>query len=83
MNDRELAEQLKYSSPKELYIVTWDNQLKLLKCPFRVLVLQNIGILKKGLIVVVNEVKVTAELKTVFIIKNNAYYYYYFDFIVL
>ncbi|NHM06547.1 hypothetical protein G4D82_04885 [Flavobacterium sp. CYK-4] len=82
MSDKELAEQLKHSSPQELYVVTWDNQLKLLKCPFRVLVLVNIGILKKGLTVVVNEVKVTAELRTVFIIKNDAYYYYYFDFVL-
>lgn len=82
MNDRELAELLKYSSPKEIYIVTWDNRLLLLICPFEVLVLQNIGSLRENQIVHVDEVKVTKELKTVFIIKTNAYYYFYFDFII-
>jgi hypothetical protein len=80
MNDRELAELLRYSSPREIYIVTWDNRLVLLICPFEVLVLQNIGILRKSQIVHVDEVKVTKELVTVFVILGNAYYYHHFDF---
>jgi hypothetical protein len=82
MTDKELAEQLKYSSPKEIYIVTWDNRLILLKCPFKVIVLEDIGALIQGDIELVSEVKVTAELKTVFIIKRGAYYYHYFNFII-
>ncbi|MES2545501.1 MAG: hypothetical protein V4548_11490 [Bacteroidota bacterium] len=82
MTDKELAEQLKYSSPKEIYVITWNNRLVQLKCPFKVLVLHNIGLLKKGEVVFVKEVKVTNELKTVFVIKMGAYYYHYFDFII-
>ena len=82
MSDLELAEQLKYSNPNEIWIVGWDNQLIVLKCPFQILVLENIGYLKKGNIELVIEIKVTKELITVFIIKGEAYYYYYFDFII-
>ena len=82
MTRKQLAELLRYSSPKELYIVTWNNLLKLLFCPFKVKVLHPVGILKKGQIVSVEAVMVTTELKTVYIIRGTAYYYHYFDIIV-
>ena len=68
MTKKELVELLKYSSPKEIYVITWNNILKRLFCPFRVKVLQDIGALKKGQTVLVQEIKVTLELKTVYII---------------
>ncbi len=77
-----MAELLKYSSPREIYVITYNNLLKRLFCPFRVKVLQDIGALKRGQIVLVNEVKVTLELKTVFMINGQAYYYYHFDILV-
>lgn len=77
-----MAELLKYSSPREIYIITYNNILKRLICPFRVKVLQDIGTLKRGQIVLVVQVKVTLELKTVFVIDKHAYYYYHFDIIV-
>ena len=82
MDNQNLAEQLKYSSSKWLYVVTWNNILKQLFCPFKVIVLSQIGTLNKGQIVWVVEVKVTIELKTVFIIKEQAYYYYHFGILV-
>lgn len=81
MKDRELADLLRNSSPKELWVITWNNLLKILFCPFKVMVKNDIGILKKDTIVWVEEVKVTQELKTVFIIKGVAYYYHHFDII--
>lgn len=81
MNDNELAQLLKYSSTNELWIVSWNNLLKVLITPFKVYVKNNIGDLVKGQIVFVNEVKITRELKTVFIIKGQAYYYHHFDII--
>ena len=78
MNNRELAELLKYSNPKTLYIVTWNNLLKILFCPFKVIVKHDIGNLKKDQIVWVEEVKITKELKTVYVINCKAYYYYHF-----
>ena len=82
MTRSQLYELLKYSSPKEIYVITWNNILKRLFCPFRVKVLQDIGTLKKGQAFLVQEVKVTFELKTVYIINNEAYYYYHFDILV-
>ena len=82
MTKKELVEMLKYSSPKEIYVITWNNILKRLFCPFRVKVLQDIGALKKGQTVLVQEVKVTFKFKTVYIINNEAYYYNYFDILV-
>ena len=82
MTKRELAEQLKYSSPREIYVITWKNTLIKLHCPFEVQVLQDIGTLKTGQFVLVDEIKVTIELKTVFIIDTKAYYYYHFEIVI-
>ena len=82
MDKNELAEQLKYSSSEWLYVVAWNNLLKQLFCPFRVLVMTDIGPLKKGQTVWVEAVKVTMELKTVFVIDGGAYFYYYFDILI-
>lgn len=81
MNGKELAEILKYSTPNTLWIITWNNLLKELFCPFKVLVKHNVGNLKKGDEVMVEGVKVTVGLKTVYIIKSYAYYYYHFEII--
>ena len=48
MTKKELAELLKYSCPREIYVITWNNILKRLFCPFEVQVVQDIGTLKKG-----------------------------------
>ncbi len=82
MTKKELAELLKYSSPLEIYVITWKNTLIKLFCPFGVQVLQDIGTLKKGQFVFVDEIKVTIELKTVFIIDTKAYYYYHFEIVI-
>ena len=82
MTKRELAELLKYSSPREIYVITHYNVLKRVFCPFPVTVLQEIGVLKRGQIVLVDEIKVTLELKTVYNIDNEAYYYYHFNILM-
>lgn len=79
MSDEELVETLKYSSPKILYIVTWNNLIKKLFCPFQVMVKHQIGDLEKGEKIWVENVKVTVKLKTVYIIKGRAYYYDHFE----
>ncbi|SHE78344.1 hypothetical protein SAMN05444377_101235 [Flavobacterium fontis] len=81
MNQNQLAELLKYSSPRVIYVVTWNNLLKKVICPFKVRVIKAVGTHKKGKIIWVEEVKVTLELKTVFIIEGKAYYYFYFEII--
>ncbi len=82
MNEKELAEMLKYSNPYELYVIAWNNVLKLLFCPFKVAVNHDIGNLKKSQIVWVEEVKVTINLVAVYKIQGLAYYYYHFEIII-
>lgn len=82
MNKHDLAEQLKYSSSEWIYIVTWNDLLKQVFTPFRAAVLRPVGRLTKGEIVWVQQVKVTIELRTVFVIDENAYYFYYFDILI-
>lgn len=82
MNKNQLAEILKYCSPKVLYVVSWNNLLKRILCPFKVRVLNPVGKLKMGEVFWVEEVKVTMELKTIYIINGQAYYYYHFDIII-
>lgn len=82
MNKKELADQLKYSSSECLYIITYNNILKQLFTPFKVAVLASIGMLNKGQIVWVEQVKVTMELKTVFVVDGSAYYYYHFNILI-
>ena len=77
-----MAEQLKYSSSECIYIITYNNILKQLFTPFKVAALSSIGVLNKGQIVWVEQVKVTMELKTVFVIEGSAYYYYHFDILI-
>ena len=78
MSDDELADVLKYSSPDTLYIITWNNLLKKLFCPFQVVVKHQIGDLEKGEVVWVSSVKVTVKLKTVYVVRGRAYYYDHF-----
>ena len=79
MTRSQLSELLKYSSPREIYVITHYGALIRLFCPIKIQVLQDIGILKRGQIVFVDEIKVTLELKTVYIIDNDAYYYHHFN----
>lgn len=79
MSEKELAEILKYSSPKALYIITWNSLLKQLFCPFKVVVKHQIGDLNQGQKVWVDGIKVTVELTTVYIVKGRAYFYHHFE----
>ena len=82
MMDKDLAEQLEHSSSEWIYIVTWNNLLKQLFTPFEVEVIRSVGALEIGQIVWVSQVKVTPQLKTVYIIEGKAYYFFHFDIIV-
>jgi hypothetical protein len=82
MIDKDLAEQLEYSSSEWIYVFTWNNLLKQLFTPFEVEVIRSVGELEIGQIVWVSQVKVTPQLKTVYIIEGKAYYYFHYDIIV-
>ncbi|MEP3372883.1 hypothetical protein [Maribacter dokdonensis] len=82
MNKQDLAELLKYSSSQWLYVITWNNVLHQVITPFRVVVLKPVGMLVRGQIMWVEEVKITLNLTTVFIVEGSAYYYYHFDILI-
>jgi hypothetical protein len=82
INKNQLAEILKYCSPRVLYVVTYNNLLKKLFCPFKVRVLNPVGQLRRDEILWVEEIKVTQELKTIYVINGQAYYYYHFDILI-
>ena len=82
MNKKQIAYILKYSHPKQLYVVTYKNILLRLDCPFKVIVKEDIGRLKRNQIVEVVEVKITSDVVTVFIINGSAFFYYHFDILV-
>ena len=78
MNNKDLVELLKYSNSKSILIVTHEGKLRELKCPFKIKVIKDIGVLKKGDVELVESVKITIKIITVYIIKDKAYFYYYF-----
>ncbi|WP_159950909.1 hypothetical protein [Polaribacter septentrionalilitoris] len=78
MNDDEIADLMRYSSSNELYIVNKNDRIIKLKCPFKVKAKYNIGGLVKDEIVLVTKVKITRELQSAYIIKNQAYYCHHF-----
>ena len=61
-----------------LVIEVKSGQLVRYECPFTVLVIQNVGELKKGLICFVTAVKLDLTLIDVYIIRNKAYYFFNF-----
>lgn len=82
MNKKILAEILRYSNPKIMYVITFNNLLRVLFCPFKVQVIHDIGELKENQIVWVEEVKVTTSLKTVYVIDGSSYFYSHFEILV-
>lgn len=78
MNSQQWGELLKYSSPNSILIITWNNELRELICPFTVNVKYNIGDLKIHSKVKVSNVKISTSMITVYIIQNKPYYYYHF-----
>ena len=82
MNKKQMAELLKYASPYSILVVTYQDKILELQCPFRVMIKANVGDLKQGNIVNVEMVKLSTKLKTVFKIKGDAYYYWHFNILI-
>lgn len=83
MDYEKLADQLRFSTPKSLLIVNFNNLLQEIFCPFKVTVLVNVGGLVKGQEAWVEEIRVTKELRTVYIINGMGYHYHYFDIAII
>ena len=83
MNKKSLAELLKYSSPFSILVVTYKDEIVELHTPFYVLLKNDAGILKKGMKASVELVKLSFDLKTVFVIDMTPYYYWHFDILIV
>jgi len=81
MSNEELIELLKYCSPNIIYVVNGKNRIIKLDTPFKLLVLQDIGDLRKGQIVYCTELKITQQGRIVFLIDGKNYHTYYFDIV--
>lgn len=81
MNKNRLFDILRYSRSDEIWLVDTKNRVAVLKCPFKVMVLEDVGELLKSHIYEVKQIKVSPRLVTLYIIDNRAYYYFHFDII--
>ena len=70
--------KLDYRFIEGYLVISKTGQLERLECPFEVLVIQDVGELHKGLICLVNAVKLDLTLIDVYIIGNKAYYFFNF-----
>ena len=67
-----------YCKIDSILVINKHGHLQRLDCPFEVMVIQDVGELHKGLICLVNAVKLDISLIDVYIIRNKAYYFFNF-----
>jgi len=83
MSNKHLIELLKYCSPHIIYVVNGQNRIIKLHTPFKLLVLQNIGDLRKNEIVSCTELKITKDSRIVFCIEDRIYHTHYFEILTI
>ena len=79
MTAKQLLETLKYSSPRVIYVITWNKKLKVLRCPFKVRVIKPVNGLELGQELTVDLIWNTDALETIFEVNGELYQYYHFD----
>jgi hypothetical protein len=77
-----LKELLKWVSSESLLVIDKSGVLRRLYCPFSVVCLVTFPDISEGEKVSVDAIKLTVEVKEVFIIKGTAYYIIYFNIIL-
>jgi hypothetical protein len=82
MSDEEkkkyIEEIFRYCKIDSILIINRTGSLERLDCPFKVVVIQDVGELRKGLVCLVNAIKLDLTLTDVYIIRNKAYYFFNF-----
>tara|TARA_R110002124_G_scaffold231813_1_gene397038 strand:- start:292 stop:540 length:249 start_codon:yes stop_codon:yes gene_type:complete len=73
---------LKYSSPFSILVVTREDRIMELKCPFKVEVIKNVKNMMLSQVKEVAQVKLSTNNKLVYIIEDKPYFYYYFSILV-
>lgn len=82
MDSNTYAFLLKYSSPFSILVVTNEDQLIELKCPFKIEVIKNICDMMIGELKKVTQVKLATNNSLVYIIDEKPYFYHYFNIII-
>jgi hypothetical protein len=82
MNANEYGFLLRYSSSNSILVVTFDNRLIELACPFKVEVIKSINNMVVSQIKEVTQVKLSTNGKIVYIIDNEPYYYSLFTIVI-
>jgi hypothetical protein len=82
MNANEYGFLLRYSSPYSILVVTSDDKLIELECPFRVRVIKSVNKMTLSQIKEVTQVKLSTNGKIVYIIYDEPYYYNHFTIVI-
>jgi hypothetical protein len=77
-----LRELLNWVSSDSLLVIDIKGALRRIYCPFKAICLVTFPDIKQGERVSVEAIKMTVEVKEVFIIKGTAYYILYFKIIL-
>lgn len=78
-NNREYIQELfRVVSIDSILVIDRNGKLKRIHCPFRATVVIPVGDFVTGKTVLVEAVKMTLELREVFIVDGTAYYLYHF-----
>jgi hypothetical protein len=76
--EKYLQELLNWVSSDNLLVIDAKGKLRRIYCPFKVICLVNFPAITRGEKVSVDAVKLTVEIKEVYIIRGTAYYIAYF-----
>ena len=80
--EKYLRELLKWVSSDSLLVIDEKGLLRRIYCPFKVICLVTFPQIKQGEKVNVDAVKLTMEVREIYIIKGTAYYIIYFKIVL-
>ena len=81
-NEEFLKELLKWVNSDSILVIDKKGLLRRIYCPFKAICLMDFPAITKGEKVSVDAVKLTVEIKEVFIIRGVAYYIIYFKILL-
>ena len=79
---RYIQDLLTYVKSDSILVINHKNEIRRVYCPFKVIVIRLIPDYMVGDLAVVDAVKITLELKDVYIIRGKAYYIWNFSTMV-
>jgi len=80
MDNREYIRELfRMVSTESILVIDHQGKLRRIYCPFRAIVVIPVGVHDKGMVVLVEAIKMTEDLRDVFIVEGKAYYLVHFN----